>query len=67
MAKNDNETWFWQNIVSPYIINKYNGKCADCGIEPKKFHLHHESQKEVTIKTIKPLCPKCHKARHKHN
>ena len=64
-----------QQITSPpkevrgYIIQKYNGRCATCGIQVHKTgHIHHVGSIDENYNDIDNLillCPSCHRIEHK--
>ncbi len=55
----------WDGVVRKAVLKRYDNRCADCMKKHKRLHLHHESYENQTIHTIKPVCPKCHRNRHK--
>jgi len=64
-----------QQLLSPpkpireYIIKKYNGRCANCGIliTGKSAHVHHKDHTDNhynDIDNLELLCPSCHRGKH---
>jgi len=63
-----------QQLLSPpkevrnYVIRKYNGQCADCGIiVGRSGHVHHNDSDLDTyndIDNLVLLCISCHRQRH---
>ena len=64
-----------QQIISPpkelrdYIVKKYSGLCAKCGIQVNRAgHIHHTSSTDENYNDIDNLillCLSCHRAEHK--
>lgn len=64
-----------QQILSPpkeireYILVKYKGRCARCGIYVgKSGHIHHENTQDENyndINNLELLCISCHRSAHK--
>jgi len=50
---------FWNNIVVPTMLKKYNYKCSICE-NTKNLHVHHTSYELVNIDTLIVLCASCH-------
>lgn len=64
-----------QQILSPpkairnYVVEKFKGRCADCGINVgKSGHIHHENsdfEDYNDINNLELLCISCHGKRHR--
>jgi len=55
--------------IREYVVKKYAGKCAKCGIlVGKSGHVHHKNHEDNhynDIENLELLCPSCHREKHK--
>ena len=56
--------WFWETLVVPAVLNKWNNKCSKCKAK-KNLDIHHLDYINQNLKTLIPLCRSCHKKEHK--
>lgn len=56
-------TRFWQEFLSPRIIELKGSKCEHCG-DTENLDVHHTRYDHQTIDTMLVLCRSCHKAWH---
>lgn len=56
-------------FVRPIILLIYRCKCAACGFQSAKNHVHHNDRNAHNNDpfNLVVLCADCHKSAHKHN
>ena len=54
---------FWNQIVIPAVLKRYNHKCARC-YQKKKLDVHHTDYDNQSINNFIALCRSCHGKEH---
>lgn len=55
-------------LIRPLVLERDGNKCARCGADNKKLHVHHVKRKSKggtnSMDNLITLCSKCHKQEH---